>query len=530
MRVSKNQVTLLSAAVAALFAVSAQAQTPTLTAAGTNVPAASYASEISFAAAVLFGTTATQNAVGVIGIGASGGQDRYYRFDTTGATIVAGSTAMAIGTGGLTSGSATTVPVVVAPAYAVPTGTNVTLVASGTTYVVYQVTAVAAGIAVTDLFAFVGAYSLTAATPARLTITTHETLVSANGATPTNATLLQTLSATIINFGAVLNFGMSASRTETVAATSTFTAFCSGAVAGTPGTAGCTSVGTDAIGILGGIDRYGITAGRLTAAGVAITDLATIASAGSLVLTSVGGDFSGVTGVGYGTTVSITGGNCDTPAIAAIGIATFPTLNALPGTLGIGARNAAFTTLTFTSAIPAVTTNVAAAGTVGRALCATMNGTSNIPAQTFNATLTTTPVVGPPAYTASTVVATGVGSWVRDGAELQSPWFSFGGTRYISRFFFMNTSGAAAVCTATTLAETGNTLTAGTAAAGFTIPAGGQVAVLATDIVASATAGGRAAVRFACAAPSAAIQGRYVITDTLSGALDSGTLLRPGTN
>ena len=529
MRVSKNQVTLLSAAVAALFAVSAQAQTPTLTAAGTNVPAASYASEISFAAAVLFGTTATQNAVGTIGIGASGGQNRYYRFETTGATIIGGSTAMAIGNGALTSGSATTAPVVVAPAYFVATGSNVTLVASGSNFVVYQVTAVAGGIAVSDLFAFVGAYSVTAASAARLTMTTHETLVSAT--TQPNVTLLQTLSATIINFGATLNFGMKAVNTETAAATSNFNKFCDGAAsnpptaAGSPGTAGCASAGTDAIGILGAIDRYGITAGRLTSAGVAITDLVTIATAGSLVVTSVGGDFTNVTGVGYGAAAD---GNCATPGIAAIPVATFPTLNALAGTLGIGAVNAAKTTITFGSAIAVGATNVAAANTVNRGLCATLNGTTNIPAQTFNATLTTTPVAG---YTASTVVGTGVGSWVRDGAELQSPWFSFGGTRYVSRFFFMNTGGTAAQCTAINLAETGNTLTGGSATTtGFSIPAGGQVAVLATDVVTAATGAGRAAVRFACAAPSAAIQGRYVITDTLSGALDSGALLRPGTN
>ena len=529
MKVSKNKVTLLSLAVAGLFAASAaQAQSVVFapgTTGGTNT-GGSYASEISFAAAVLFGTTTTQNAVGIIGIGASGGQNRYYRFDTTGATIIANSTAMAVGNGALTSGSATTAPVVVAPAYAVVTGSNVTLVASGTNYVVYQVTAVAGGIAITDSFAFVGAYSLTAPTSARLTMTTHETLVSAT--TQPNVTLLQTLSAPIINFAPVLNFGMNAAKTETVAATQNFSKFCDGAAstpptaAGSPGTAGCASVGTDAIGILGGIDRYGINAGRLTAAGVVITDLNTVATAGNLVVTSVGSDFTNVTAVGYG---AVADGNCATPVLGPLAAATFPTLNAVALATAV---NTAKTTVTYGSAIAAGTTNVAATGTVNRALCATLNGTTNIPAQTFNATLTTTPVAN---YTASTVATTGVGSWVRDGAELQTPWFAFGGTRYISRFFFMNTGSSAAQCTAITLAETGNTLTAGPATTtGFSIPAGGQVAVLATDVASAATGLTRAAVRFACAAPSAAIQGRYVITDTTSGALDSGVLLRPGTN
>ena len=95
----------------------------------------------------------------------------------------------------------------------------------------------------------------------------------------------------------------------------------------------------------------------------------------------------------------------------------------------------------------------------------------------------------------------------------------------------MNTGANAATCTSTALAENNNTLTAGSAATtGFTIPAGGQVAVLATDVVSAATGAGRAAVRFVCLAPTANIQGRYVITDTTSGALDSGQLMRPGTN
>jgi hypothetical protein len=514
MRVSKNQVTLLSAAVAALFAVSAQAQV-TLTAAGTNVPAASYASEIAFTAPVTFATGATQNATGVIGIGASGGQNRYYRFDLTNATFAANSTAFAIGTGLLTGG--TSAPLL-APVYATPTGSNVTLVASGTNFVVYQATAVPAGIAVTDSFAFVGSYILPAATSARLTMTTHETLVSAT--TQPNVTLLQTLSATVVNFAATLSFAMNSVKTETVAATTNFTKFCDNGVpvvAGSPGTAGCSSTATDTTAILGGIDRYGITAGRLTVLGAPITDMNTIATAGSLAVSSVGSDFTNTTAVGYG---ALADGNCGTALLGTVTVGTFPTL-------GAGVINTAKTLVTFPSTMGVGTTNVAAGGTVNRALCATMNGTSNIPAQTFNGVLTTTPNTG---YTASTVTATGIGAWVRDGAELQSPWFSFGGTRYVSRFFFMNTGSSAAVCIPTTLSETGNVLTAGTAGTGFTIPAGGQIAVSASEIVASATGAGRAAVRFACAAPSASIQGRYVITDTLNGALDSGTLLRPGTN
>ena len=523
MKVSKNKVALLSLAVAGLFAASAAQAQVTLTAAGTNLPANSYAAEIAFpVAGATFDTGPTQNATGVIGIGASGGQNRYYRFDVSNATIVAGTTGFAIGTGALTGGNSATPS---APVYAAPTGQNATIVASGTNYVVYQVTAVPAGIAITDSFAFDARYTLPIAASAKLTMTTHETLVSAT--TQPNVTLLQTLSGTVISFLPVLNFSMNAAKVETVAATSTttaFTKFCDGALnvpagaAGSPGTAGCAAAATDTTAILAGVSGYGMNAGRLTLAGVVITDLTTVTTGGSLVVTPVGSTFAGATGVSFG---AIADGNCSTAALVA-SAATLPVL----GAAAIAATP--FATASFTFTTPVATTNPGTAGTFNRAVCATVNGTSNVPGQTFNTVFTTTPVAG---YTADVVSTTGAGVWVRDGAELQSPWFNFAATGFISRFFFMNTSGTVAHCTSIALGETGAALTPGSAATtGFDIPANGQVAVLSTDVVASSTGLSRAAVRFNCATPSASIQGRYVLTNTATGSVDSGDLLRPGTN
>ena len=533
MKVSKNKVALLSLAVAGLFAASAAQAQVTLTAAGTNLPAASYASEIAFpVAGATFQTGVTQNTTGVIGIGASGGQNRYYRFDVSNATMA--SSAFAIGNPGgappyavppaLATPGNSVGPVT--PAFLNPTATNVTIVASGTNYVVYQATAVAGGIAVSDNFAFVAAYTLPIAASAKLTMTTHETLVSAT--TQPNVTLLQTLSGTVISFLPALNFSMNNAKSEVIAATSTptaFTRFCNeasltpaGAV-GSPGTAGCANSAIDSTAIMAGVSAYGLNAGRLTLAGVVITDVNTFSTGGTLVVTPVGSTFANAASVSFG---SIADGNCNPAAVVQLG-ATFPQLGAatiLPVTF-------ATSSFAFTTAVG--TTNPGGAATFNRAVCSTVNATSNVPGQTFNTVFTSTP--NGAAYIADVISTTGAGVWVRDGAELQSPWFNFAATGFISRFFFMNTGTAAAHCTSIALGELNSVLTAGSAATtGFDIPAGGQVAVLSTDVVTSSTGLSRAAVRFNCAAPSASIQGRYVLTNVATGSIDSADLFRPGSN
>ena len=85
MRVSKNQVTLLSAIVAGLFATSAAAQV-VLAPAVTGGPAAAsgntYAAEITAPIALAAVTVQSQ-----AGIGFSTGQQLFYRYDLTNATI-----------------------------------------------------------------------------------------------------------------------------------------------------------------------------------------------------------------------------------------------------------------------------------------------------------------------------------------------------------------------------------------------------------------------------------------------------------
>jgi hypothetical protein len=485
MRVSKNKVVLLSAAVASLFATAAQAQLNL----NTGANPVRYASEIAFPTG---GTTLTIPAASVVsvglGFGFSNGQDRYVRFDLpSGVTWGAALTAASLTTAGGT---------------VLPAGIIVSQ--GGTTadsFVIFQLTGGAAGVPFTETLKLtIPSVKLPTATSVPLTYTLHETGISAQGGTPV-ARLFGPVTANLITFTPAINVVASTATTETISATASLFKFCDGG-AGLPGTANCAATATDLIALVGGVATYGWNLGPiLSLAGVDLTlgaDLTAVLTAATV---SATGDLAGTTAAGFLTQASAAALAC--PTVGASG------------------------TRTATAATYTTGTALLAAGS-SYALCVTANGTSVLPAQSFTGSFNPTYAAG---YAGAARSLGTIGTWTRDGAELQSPWFSFGGTRYISRFFFMNTGANPATCTATPLAEMGNTLTTGSAVTtGFTIPANGQVAVLATDVVSAATVAGRAAVRFVCLAPSVNIQGRYVITDTTSGSLDSGHLMRPGTN
>ena len=497
MRVSKNKVTLLSLAVAGLFATAAQAQITVDPVPGTG--AKTYASELKFPAAGLLVGGAPVTTTTILGFGLSNLQDRYIRYDLVGGAtfalqVIAGDLVVTTSTPAVVQGGA-----------------------PGDSYVVFQITSTAnvpaSGTAV--LTPQAAGIKIPTATGQQIRYTLHETAVSAQtvgagpnpgGANVNNGRLVDK-TADLVKFAKVLGFTMNASTPETSAATSLFKSFCApNPNTGLPGTAGCLVANTDNIAVVGTVATYGllnITTLDLTS--TAITALTTVLASATLTATT------------------------DATTFQAAGTAGFTNGTANCAVLGTaGAVNATFTTLTYTLPAPTAAATPLAGAT---ALCYGVDGTTTVGPQKFTGSFN-------PVYTASYTGAAAVpvnavpmGEIVRDGAELQSPWFSFGGTRYISRFFFMNTGAGPATCTSTALAETGNTLTVGSAATtGFTIPAGGQVAVLATDVASAATGATRAAVRFVCLAPTANIQGRYVITDTTSGALDSGVLLRPGTN
>ena len=494
MKVSKNKVTLLSLAVAGLFAASA-AQAQVLL----NPPASGavkFASEIAIASTGQVLTIPVASPVRVtLGFGFSGGQDRYVRFDLpTGVTWGAAITAAML-TDFTTAANFANV--------ALSQGGAVT-----DSFVVFQVTAAAGGVPLGDVLNFaVPGVKVSSTTSVPITYNLHETAISAAGATPSNAArLVGPVTGNLITFTPAINIVASTATVETVAAIATLFKFCSGAL-GTPGTANCIAAATDVNALVGGIATYAWNTGPiLSAAGVDLTggaDFSAVISAASVTAT---GDFGAVAAAAgsVGSTVAASAGGlaCNPP----YGVAGTNTATVATYPVGIALMLAAN----------------------NNSLCVTANGTAALPAQSFTGSYVPTYVVG---YAGAARPLGTIGTWVRDGAELQSPWFAFGGTRYISRFFFMNTGANATTCTSTALAEAGNTLTVGSAATtGFTIPAGGQVAVLATDVASAATGATRAAVRFVCLAPTANIQGRYVITDTTSGALDSGALMRPGTN
>lgn len=489
MRVMKNKVTLLSLAVAGLFATTAAQAIVDLDA---NTGAPKYASEISLASATTLAIAPPGNVVNVKqNWGLSAAQQRYVRFDLP-AGVKWGAALTSASLSNATFGAA-----------------NITLAEGGGTsqsHVVFNVTAPAGGAALTEIYALnVPSVTVTAASTVMLTYSLHETAISAATATPTNATRLVVTTGELLKFTPAVGITATAATTETVGSIALLKKFCSGA-AGAPGTANCASGSTDLLGAVGGIATYGWNAGPIySVAAVDLTaapDLSAVLKPTTAV--SVAGDFSG-RATAAGSIFHDTNANgtvaCQGPGVA--GTATATAASYAVGNALLGAGN-------------------------DYTLCVTANGTSTLPAQSFTGTFVPDYQTG---YAGASASLGTVGSWVRDGAELQSPWFSFGGTRYISRFFFMNTGSADTTCTATILSETGNTITAGSATTtGFTIPQNGQVAVLATDIASAATVAGRAAVRFICLAPSANIQGRYVITDTTNGGIDSGTLLRPGTN
>ncbi len=494
MRVSMNKVTLLSAAVAALFASAAQAQVNI----NTGATAASYASEAAVGTTgILLTNTGPLTATATLGFAIAAPQDRFVRYD------------LVNGTWGTTlAGTALTL------SGAAATSTVVTGGAAADTYVIFQITS--AGNAQGEIVTLTPA-TIRATTAANVTIaySLHETAISAAnaiGVTPAtsnnSARLVATGPTTLVKFTPAVVMTALPVAIETAAATTNFVKFCAGA-GGLPGTAGCaaTATTTDLLGLVGTIATYALVAGVLDpTTGAAVANVAVIASAGSNVV--VTGDFSAA-----GATTT---GAQHTPAtiVGGAGVCT-----------GVGTTNA---TTTATTATFVVGNTAYAVGSINP-LCMVANNTTGIAAGSYTGTFNR--IAASAAWTTGTISLGSIGQFVRDGAELQTPWFSFGGTRYISRFFFMNTGSVAANCTAVLLAETGNTVTGGSATTtGFVVPAGGQVAVLGTDVASAATVSGRAAARFTCLSPSANIQGRYVITDTVSGALDSGTMLRPGTN
>ena len=494
MRVSKNKVTLLSLAVAGLFAAAAQAQvivnnTPA------GVPAlvgstATYANEINLTAP-LFPTATDFGMQGSFGFGLNTGDVRYVRLDFTGANYAAAAGVFSV-----------VAPCSLAGAPFVVSGGAV-----GSTSVIYQVTGGATGCSATGDFLIGGsAMNLTSKTPT-VTYTLWQDSSSASNQLPLTSRLVVGAAVPLVNFANSVTFTMAASALETAAATTNFLKFC--ASGGFPGTPGCAASATDLNALIGSVTAFSVAPNKLQS-GVPIANMTDIMTTGTTIVTT--GTLAAFASAAAGSTMSAGLSVCGGAPTAGVTSTTTATSTIFGGTL-VG---------------PGLTSPIA----VPVSLCYNVNGTTAIFPSTYSTTMTPTSVVG---YTVAPVTVAISGQIQRDGLELQSPWFVFGQTGYNSRFFLTNTGGPDATCQVLLMNEVGNALTAGSTTS-VVVPGtvssgnanGGMLFVDSASVVTAGLIRNRAAVRFLCSAPSAAMQGTYSLTT--SAGVSNTPMLRPGTN
>ena len=209
MRVSKNKVTLLSLAVAGLFAASAQAQVII-----NNTPAAipaivgttaTYANEINLTAP-LFATAADFAMQGSLGYGVNTGDVRYVRLDFTGANY--GTAAGAFSANGPCTLQGT--PLIVSGG------------AIGNSTVIYQITGGTPGCLATNGFSIAGSQmNLTSKTPT-VTYSLWQDSSSALNQLPITSRLVVGAAVPLVNFANSVTFTMAPVALETAAATTNF--------------------------------------------------------------------------------------------------------------------------------------------------------------------------------------------------------------------------------------------------------------------------------------------------------------------
>jgi hypothetical protein len=485
MNVSKNKVAILGAAIAAMFAVSAQAvvnlDSPTVL--PSIVP--TYASEIVTSPAVnVPNVGASLDVTAKLGFGLAAAQDRFFRFDLTGATFGAL----------VTSPMLTNVP-------ALGTVTVVNGGAIGSNFVIFQATG--AGQLATDTFNFAipGIKFTSTAAPVTINYRLFQDAAAANGIGGVPITndgrLLVSKTSNLVQFTSAISTTFQPARTEFLAATTGFTRFCDGG-AGAPGTAGCTGAATDTIAVVGTIATHTLATGTILNA----LSLPIVALSEVLLGTSTATLRTNAPGFQVGSTAGTT-------------LNTFncAVLGAVPGTVTPALAPTVLTYPTGNNMLVSATSlcyNVS--GAVGAAIVE-QDITGN-----FNY-LYAAGYTGAPTSTAGVVAL-----FRRDGVELQSPWFTTT-TGYISRFFLTNTGAVDAVCNVVTWNAAGAvTPTVAT----VTVTAGTQRVVPAVDVLPAAPLGPYA-VRFVCGAPSSAMQGNYVLTSP-NGAVTIGGMIRPATN
>jgi hypothetical protein len=226
------------------------------------------------------------------------------------------------------------------------------------------------------------------------------------------------------------------------------------------------------------------------AGGVFMNNMATNATLATLVAANAGGS--------AGNRLVVTG---DFSAAAAnTAVNTLANLGA-----AVSANSATFTTTSATLDLP---TGVVAGGFTNGSVSYDLNGTTALPTATYLATLT--PRAIGTTVTLSALGPISVGSIVRDGVQLESPWVT-ATPGFISRFFVTQTTPGAVPYTVTVRNAAG-LVTGGTLSG--TIAAGQVVRFdLSTLLPADTTAvPGPYQVTYNIAAPAAAVQGTYVLT------------------
>lgn len=470
MRVSKNQVTLLSAAVAALFAAGANAQvvlgssSPTVTASTATV----YASEISNNTVI--GTTGiTVNTI--LGIGTSINQDRYVKISLSNATFASAVT------------NANLVGANVAGGVTVPANITPTVSfggAAGATSVIFQITT-PAGANITDGLSFnmVGGVNIAStASTIGVTYEVYEFLAQAQAGTPT----LYAKSGNVATFTPTYVFRNNATPNPTQVAT---------AISGFKNF------------------NFGSAGSAATAANAAVVgrvDLATVAEPGKLV--------DGITNASVATVLA----NATNSQITVTGDFSAAAANTAV-TLGATVANSTgFTTST------AVFNINGSAGLTNSAIGYVVNGTTAVPAISYAATLAPRGATGYTNVTSSGAITTG--SITRDGVQFESPWVT-ATTGYISRFFLLQTSGSAitwnAVVRNANGAVTGGTLTGTLESGKLSAPITLASLLPATP---TETQGGPYQVTFNIASDASVTQGTYILTNTAAGSVSNMPLYR----
>jgi len=456
MRVSKNQVTLLGAAVAALFAANAQAQivmassNPTVVAVNGNL----YARELSAGTQLSPGGMTVAS---ILGIGMSTGQNRYIKITLTNATF----NGAVIGTN-----------------FAVAGATSVVSFggAAASNSVIFQLTSTA-GNAINDatLFTMATGINVTStASAATVAYEVFEFLAQAQAGTP----LLYGRSASAAGFQNAVNLTSPAAQNTTATAASSYVNVSGGSAE----TATRARIAQLTLALPATLTTgFGLCAGTVCLANNAAATVGTIvngaATTNTLALT---GDFGAAASAASINTPNAT-------EVASAVTATTATLPLLGGTVtgtGFTALNVRYT----------------------------VNGTTALPISAYTAAFTGVANTG---YTLSTLGPLTTGNIFRDGVQLESPWVTTT-PLFISRFFVTQTTPATVPYTVTVRNSAG--LVTGGAAGGTLAPNRQSLITLASLLPADTTAfPGPYQVTFNIAATITAVQGTYALTSPAGG-------------